>query len=129
MPMGRRMAKFNQHVTNRVLGRLATRLPGFGVVEHVGRRSGRRYRTPINVFRAPGGYVVALTYGREAEWVKNVLAAGGCTLTTRSRTEHLVSPRLFHDERGRAVPRHVRAPLRLMGVADFLALARPDQAA
>jgi deazaflavin-dependent oxidoreductase (nitroreductase family) len=127
MPMGRRMARFNQRVTNRVLGRLATRLPGFGVVEHVGRRSGRRYRTPVNVFRTPGGYVVALTYGREAEWVKNVLAAGTCTLTTRGRTERLISPRLFHDEHRQAVPPHVRVPLTLFGVADFLALARPDQ--
>ena len=42
---------------------LARWLPGFGVVEHAGRRSGRRYRTPVNVFRPGASYVIALTYG------------------------------------------------------------------
>jgi hypothetical protein len=29
------------------------RQPGFGILTHVGRKSGRLYRTPVNVFRAP----------------------------------------------------------------------------
>jgi hypothetical protein len=46
------MAWFNSRVTNRVTRPLVCWLPGFGVVEHAGRRLGRRYRTPVNVFRA-----------------------------------------------------------------------------
>ena len=57
MAFGRRMAAFNRLATNRVLGEVAPRLPGFGVIVHVGRRSGRRYRTPVNVFRTPTGYL------------------------------------------------------------------------
>jgi deazaflavin-dependent oxidoreductase (nitroreductase family) len=126
MALGRRMATFNRHVTNRLLARLATRLPGFGVVLHVGRRSGRAYRTPVNVFRTPRGYLLALTYGSGAEWVRNVLAARGCDLVTRGRTERLVSPRLFRDDRRAGVPAPVRAVLRLTRVSEFLELDRDD---
>ena len=77
------VAAFNLAVTNRITSRFAARLPGFGILTHAGRKSGRLYRTPVNVFRAPEGFLIALTYGRESEWVKNVLAAGGCKLETR----------------------------------------------
>jgi len=126
MPLGRRMAGFNRRVTNRLTLGPAAHLPGFGVVLHVGRRSGRRYRTPVNVFPTADGYVVALTYGRDAEWVKNVRAAGSCEIITRGRTEQLGSPRPFRDEGRAAVPFPARLVLRLFHVADFLELRRPD---
>jgi deazaflavin-dependent oxidoreductase (nitroreductase family) len=118
--LGRRMARFNRHVTNRLTGPFAARLPGFGVVVHRGRRSGRSYRTPVNVFRRTGGYVVALTYGPDAQWVRNVLAEGGCELVTRGRRVALESPELRRDERQRLVPAPVRPILRFMRVRDFL---------
>ena len=124
MALGRGMANFNRHVTNRLLGGVATRVPGFGVVLHAGRRSGRRYRTPVNVFRTPNGYLFALTYGSGAEWVKNVVAANGCELVTRGRTELLVNPRVFRDDRRGRVPVHIRAGLRLGQVSEFLELDR-----
>lgn len=117
------MAAVNGKVTNRVLGRLARRAPGFGVVVHRGHRTGRVYRTPINVFRARDGYVVALTFGREAGWVRNVMATGHCDLETRGRSLSLGSPHIFHDESRRSVPPPIRMVLRLLGVADFLELS------
>ena len=72
------LARINIVLTNRITSRFAARLPGFGILTHVGRKSGRVYRTPVNVFRVPEGFLIALTYGRESEWVRNVLAAGGC---------------------------------------------------
>jgi deazaflavin-dependent oxidoreductase (nitroreductase family) len=120
----RRLARFNRRVTNHITGPFATQLPGFAVVRHTGRRSGRTYRTPVNAFRSADGYVIALTYGAEAQWVRNVLAAGGCELETRGRRIALTAPELFHDEARRAVPPPVRAALRLLGVADFMRLRR-----
>jgi deazaflavin-dependent oxidoreductase (nitroreductase family) len=134
MPAPRWLARFNRRVTNRVLGRFAPYLPGFGVVIHTGRKTHRRYRTPVNVFSRPFGYVIALTYGPEAEWVRNVLAAGRCVLETRGRTVPLREPRLFRDERRGLVPLPVRLILGLANVSDFLELrlgdgnARPGQA-
>jgi deazaflavin-dependent oxidoreductase (nitroreductase family) len=124
MAFRKRLARFNRRVTNRITGPVAKWLPGFGVITHTGRRSTRRYRTPVNVFAAPGGYVVALTYGPDSDWVKNVLAAGGCELERRGRTEHLTTPRLFHDESRGEVPPTVRPILGLLDVADFLRLDR-----
>jgi hypothetical protein len=40
-------------------GDLRDRVPGFGIVTHVGRKSLKVYPTPVNVFRAPGGFIVA----------------------------------------------------------------------
>ena len=122
MPLPRSVARFNRHVTNRVLGPLAAYLPFFGVVVHRGRRSRRLYRTPVNVFPRPGGVIIALTYGPHTDWVRNVLAAGECTLLTRGRSVHLVQPRLIHDERRRLVPQPLRAVLTVVGVTDFLDL-------
>ena len=83
MPAPRWVATVNRRFTNHVMRVVATRLPGFGIITHAGRRSGRPYRTPVNVFPVADGYVVALTYGAESDWVKNVIAAGGCELERR----------------------------------------------
>ena len=122
MPAPRWLARANRIGLNRVMLRLAPRMPGFGVVVHRGRRSGREYETPVNVFRHGDRISIALTYGRESEWVRNVLADSGCRLVTRRHELALTEPRLVRDESRRAVPTPVRVPLRLLGVADFLEL-------
>ena len=70
------LAKINIAITNRVTRLFAGWLPGFGILTHVGRKAGKVYRTPINVFRASNGFIIALTYSSQSEWVKNVLASG-----------------------------------------------------
>jgi deazaflavin-dependent oxidoreductase (nitroreductase family) len=121
--LGRRVAHFNRRVTNRLTRPLARRLPGFGVVIHRGRSSGREYATPVNVFAAPGDFVIALTYGSDSDWVKNVVAAGGCVLVTRGRPRRLTRPKIVSDDRQRPVPRPVRPLLRFMRVTEFLYLS------
>src|SRR4051812_25655497 len=76
---------------------IATRLPMFGVVTHVGRKTGRTYRTPVNLFRRGDRYLFFLTYGSDAQWVRNVLAAGSCSVETRGRVVRLVEPELITD--------------------------------
>ena len=116
-------AAFNRAVTNRVTSRFAARLPGFGILTHVGRKSGTLYQTPVNVFRAPEGFLIALTYGRESEWVRNVLAAGGCELETRHVLYQLSAPTIVHDPTRRRFPLLVRIVLRLIGANDFMQLS------
>ena len=116
------VAAFNLAVTNRITSRFAARLPGFGILTHVGRKSGRVYRTPVNVFRAPEGFLIALTYGRESEWVRNVIAAGACELETRGGQYKLSSPTIVRDPTRRRLPLFVRIVLRLIGANDFMQL-------
>lgn len=122
VPIPEAVARFNKHVTNRVTRRFAGRLPGFAIVTHVGRSSGRAYRTPVNVFRDGDRYVFALTYGADSDWVRNVLAAGGCTIETRGRTVALTDPERFDDPSRRVVPPPARWVLEAIGVDQFLAL-------
>ena len=98
---------------------MARHLPGFGVVIHVGRKSGRQYRTPVNVFTRPGGWRFALTYA-EADWVRNVLEAGGGRLESRGRLARFANPVLVEDASLRHFPFAVRWILRRIGVDQVL---------
>ena len=88
------LAVFHRVVTNPITSKFAAQLPGFGVIANVGRKSGKLYRTPVNVFRCEEGFLIALTYGRESGWVGNVVAAGSSELETRGVSYQLVSPKL-----------------------------------
>lgn len=122
MPIPHTVARLNRAGLNRVTRQLAPVVPGFGVVVHRGRRSGREYRTPVNVFRNADGVRLALTYGAESDWVKNVLAAGGCRLHTRGRYLNLAGPHVVHDPARNGIRPLEREMLGLLRVSDFLDL-------
>jgi deazaflavin-dependent oxidoreductase (nitroreductase family) len=122
VPLPDWLGRFNRAVTNRLTGPVADRLPGFGIVAHRGRRSGRPYRTPVNLFRSADTYVIALTYGRDRDWVKNVLAAGSCDVVTRGAVVHLEAPRIVSDPSRSLVPVPIRPFLRALGVTEFMTL-------
>ena len=69
----------------------------------------------------------ALTYGRAAQWVQNVLQAGQCELTTRGRTYALTNPEIFHDEHRHAAAPVARPMLGLVGASDFMSMTLPTQ--
>jgi deazaflavin-dependent oxidoreductase (nitroreductase family) len=89
------VARFNKYVTNPVQRLWAGRLPGFGILEHVGRTSGKAYRTPLNVFPTDDGVAVLLTYGPDRDWLKNITAAGSAELQHIGKTITLTSPRVM----------------------------------
>ena len=113
---------------NPVTVRFAGRVPGFAVLTHAGRSTGRTYRTPVNVFRRDGRFVFVLTYGSEAQWVQNVLAEGGCRIRTRGRAIELRDPELVVDPQRRLAPAPVRFIGRLGRVTEFLVMrvAKPE---
>jgi deazaflavin-dependent oxidoreductase (nitroreductase family) len=117
------LAKINIVFTNRITRLFAGWLPGFGILTHVGRKSGKVYRTPINVFRASNGFIIALTYSSRSEWVKNVLVAGGCQLKTRGREYRLSAPKVVRDPTRRRFPIPVRLVLRLVGADEYMELS------
>ena len=113
MPIPKKVAGFNRRVTNRLTIHIAGWIPGFAIVSHAGRRSGRIYRTPVNVFRDGENYLFALTYGHKTNWVSNVIAAGGCEIETRRQRIELGSPQRFID------PSRSQSRLRLDGSSDY----------
>ena len=122
MPALHFLRPYTTRFFNPVSRRFAGQLPGFAILVYVGRRSGRTYRTPMNVFRRGDDYVFALTYGSDVQWVKNVVAAGGCELVTMGRTVRLTDPQLLCDPKQRIMPLPVRLFLRLMRVTEFLTM-------
>jgi deazaflavin-dependent oxidoreductase (nitroreductase family) len=108
---------------NPLMRPFAARLPGFAIIGYLGRRSGRHYRTPINVFHRDGDYVFALTYGPDSQWVRNVLAAGTAELEEHGRTVTLRDPRRITDPTASLLPLVVRLFLRLMRVTEFLRMS------
>lgn len=70
-------------------------LPIWGVVHHRGRVSGRALTVPIAVTAAPGAFVVNLPWGARTNWVRNVLAAGGCTIRWRGEDHRADQPRII----------------------------------
>ena len=125
MPLPRSLTRFNRVVTNPLSRPLAKHLPGFGVLVHTGRRTQRDYRTPLNVFRGDDDhYLIALTYGPDVEWLKNLQASGRGQLETLGQTWVVSEPRVFHDERRAAMPQPVRFFLGLIKAHDFVELRR-----
>jgi hypothetical protein len=79
------------------------------------------------VFGKPGGgFVIALTYGPDTDWLKNVNAAGGCTITTRGVSYRLENPKVVTDPHLTGMPAPVRIILRRIGVEQFLHLDPAD---
>jgi len=128
MTLPKTVARFNRVATNRLTAVFAGRAPGFAIVIHRGRRSGRDYRTPVNVFRRSAGYRFALTYGPDTDWVRNVLAAGGCRIRTAGRDVSLRDPRLGSDPEVAWAPWPVRQILRATGSVEYLDCAVSDRA-
>jgi deazaflavin-dependent oxidoreductase (nitroreductase family) len=116
-----RLRHFATRFIDPLLLPVATRLPAFGVLTHVGRKTGRVYRTPINLFRRGDAYLFFLTYGSDVQWVKNVIAAGSCSVETGGRVVELVEPELITDPTLRPAPPHVRfVERRIAGVTQYL---------
>jgi deazaflavin-dependent oxidoreductase (nitroreductase family) len=114
---------FTTHVFNRFSRHIAGWMPLFGILEYPGRKSGKTYRTPMNVFRNGDDWIFALTYGSDVQWVKNVIAAGGCRVISRRKTYGLVNPRLFVDKSRGLMPFPVRQFLGLLRVSEFMRMS------
>lgn len=127
MPAPRWVAVANKFGLNQLTRFVAPWAPGWAVVIHRGRKSGRTFRTPLWAFRRPHGYVIALTYGAQADWVRNVLAAGGCELETRGHRYRLTAPEVYHDAAATDMPAFIRFMLRrVIKAPEFLRLQIAD---
>ena len=95
MRVPRAVARFNRRITNPVALRVVDYLPALGILQHIGRRSGKHYRTPLLVFDTHDGYAVLVGYGPRTNWVRNVLAGGEAAIRKHGRTVAVGEPILM----------------------------------
>jgi deazaflavin-dependent oxidoreductase (nitroreductase family) len=62
------------------------------VIRHVGRTTGQAYETPVGAVATEDGFVIALPYGTQADWLKNVLASGTATIVDEGETYQVDQP-------------------------------------
>lgn len=121
MPLPTALGPFNRDVVKRVLGPLSRRLRPFATISHTGRLTGTGYETLVWAFERDGVVAVALTYGPDVDWVKNVLAAGSGSMVLGGEELAFTNPRLVGDVEGsQLVPAPVRTALRLLDVHEYL---------
>ncbi|MGA2112976.1 MAG: nitroreductase family deazaflavin-dependent oxidoreductase [Anaerolineales bacterium] len=122
MKIPKQVRYFNKRFPNQLTTRIAHDSWGpFSIVYHVGRRSGKPYETPIFVFPTVDGFVVALTYGPEVDWFRNVSAAGRCRILWHRHEYGIekIDP-LDSESALPLIPRFIRMSLQLMGMRDFV---------
>jgi deazaflavin-dependent oxidoreductase (nitroreductase family) len=89
------LARFNRHFTNPIQRMWAGWAPTMGILEHVGRKSGKQFRTPLTVFTTDDGVAILLTYGPNRDWLKNITAGGGGRIKRYGKTFTVQDPRVM----------------------------------
>lgn len=95
MQIPRGVTRFNKAVVNPVQRMYAWLVPPWAVVLHRGRRSGREYRTPVLAFRHGHTLIIALLYGEESDWLRNLRAGPGGVVRLGRTTELVGEPRVM----------------------------------
>lgn len=122
--------RMNRRVMNPQQMRTAGQ-PGAGasVIQHVGRRSGTPYRTPVGAGRVDGGFVISLPYGSGTDWVRNVLAADEAVIEHEGEVVPVVRPRLIEaDAVADTLTSGERRVQRLFGIHEILRLDLAEMA-
>jgi deazaflavin-dependent oxidoreductase (nitroreductase family) len=96
-------------------------------IRHVGRRSGRTYTTPVSARRSGDTVVIALTFGNQSDWSRNVRSAGGGTIRIQGVDYRLTHPQVMSRQQARPLVRSAfspleRASLRLLGIRQVMVL-------
>ncbi len=124
-PRARRLVRFIARFVNPIVMLIAGRrwMPVVGILHHRGRRSGRAYATPLGMRPLGDSFVMPRTFGEDAAWYRNVLAAGGCVVTYRGTDYTLVEPEVIeYATAAPAFPRYERLQFRLVGINEYLRL-------
>jgi deazaflavin-dependent oxidoreductase (nitroreductase family) len=99
------------------------RLPMLAVIYHCGRRSGRSYATPVGARPTADGFVIPLTFGEQANWFRNVQAAGGCVIRWKGVNYAVIEPVVVDWATARSAFYPVeRVVMPLIGVEQFVRL-------
>lgn len=93
------------------------------IVHHVGRRTGTEYATPVVAVPTEDGFVIVLPYATNADWVRNVLAAGRARISHEGETHEVGRPEVQPiEEAERYLGESARIGHRTFGVVECLRL-------
>jgi deazaflavin-dependent oxidoreductase (nitroreductase family) len=115
--------QFNRAILNPIMLRLASRRASTypAVVRHVGRRTGRPYRTPVVAQPVPGGFLIPLPYGSDTDWCRNVRAAGHFSIERGGQTYVVENPTLIEADKALPLaPERSRRVWRRLRIRQFL---------
>jgi deazaflavin-dependent oxidoreductase (nitroreductase family) len=116
-----RIARVGNRLTRPAAGRRWLAL--FAIVEHRGRRTGRLYRTTVAARRVPDGFIIALAFGEQVDWVRNVLAEAECVIRWRGVDHAQLDPQMIDAKTGLAAFDPVlRTLFRIAGIHAFVRL-------
>lgn len=121
---GDRMARLKalERRANPFMLRFAGTLPwGLARLEHLGRRSGRTYVTPLLAEPVRSGFMIAMPYGSGADWSQNLTAAGGGVLQHHGVRYSVSHPRVISTGDARAeMPALLRVLTWLLGIRNVM---------
>lgn len=106
-----RAAKRFEPIANALAGRRW--FPPWAIVHHRGRRSGAEYATPVEIVpsREKDVVLVCLPWSANTNWARNVVSAGGATLTWRGREQQTVDPRIMTGPEASSLARGLFRPV------------------
>jgi deazaflavin-dependent oxidoreductase (nitroreductase family) len=114
-------------INKRIFNPLALKGDKWSVIGHVGRVSGKPYRTPLEAFPVEAGFVFILVYGPKSDWVQNVLTAGHARLEFEDEDIELHSPRLISEaEAWKLLPAGTNSPPGFLKIDDYLRMDRAN---
>jgi deazaflavin-dependent oxidoreductase (nitroreductase family) len=96
----RRLALLGGPTTRPISGKRL--FPLYGLIHHIGRKSGHEYSTPVVVRQAPDAMYVPLPFGERTDWYRNAVAAGGLRVTWKGRDHWLANPTIVDRDTARA---------------------------
>ncbi|WP_099038268.1 nitroreductase family deazaflavin-dependent oxidoreductase [Mycobacterium neglectum] len=125
-PLVNTVRRMNRSVTNpRVMRTAGTAGTQTSVIEHVGRRSGRTYQTPVDVVETTTRLLIALPYGARTDWLRNVLASDSAAVITGGERIEVRSPVVVATaDVADLIPVRTMRTLRLFGVRQCLSLEK-----
>ena len=117
----------------KMLNPLIVKLAGrrhFGMaaqIRHVGRRSGRTYTTPVSARRSGDIVAIALTFGNQSDWSRNVRSAGGGTIRIKGEDYDITQPQVMSRQEAKPLVQAAFSPMdragfRMLGIKQVMIL-------
>jgi hypothetical protein len=116
--------QFNKRILNPfTLSFAGRRRSPYTIVMHVGRKSGRIYATPVVAAVRESRIFIPLPYGEGVDWLRNILAEGGCTVKWNGISYQVGEPEVIDSYIAISeFPAYQQGALKLLRVQKFLSV-------